>query len=138
MKQQKDYLNDMEEQLEEKEYPEKMIKIVQSMANFYISQEQLANKGNLLGHFKSGRFLKTYIDVYEKAIIGIAEIKRTRKPEHVNKGLACLRQAVVENDILYLIIDDDEIYRIRYLKEPEMVAYLINKLKSEGNKGDTV
>ena len=59
MKQQKDYLNDMEEQLEEKEYPEKMIKIVQSMANFYISQEQLANKGNLLGHFKSGRFLKT-------------------------------------------------------------------------------
>lgn len=138
MKQQKDYLNDMEEQLEEKEYPEKMIKIVQSMANFYISQEQLANKGNLLGHFKSGRFLKTYIDVYEKAIIGIAEIKRTRKPEHVNKGLACLRQAVVENDILYLIIDDDEIYRIRYLKEPEMVAYLINKLKSEGTKGDTV
>ncbi len=138
MKQQKDYLNDMEEQLEEKEYPEKMIKIVQSMANFYISQEQLANKGNLLGHFKSGRFLKTYIDVYEKAIIGIAEIKRTRKLEHVNKGLACLRQAVVENDILYLIIDDDEIYRIRYLKEPEMVAYLINKLKSEGNKGDTV
>ena len=138
MKQQKDYLNDMEEQLEEKEYPEKMIKIVQSMANFYISQEQLANKGNLLGHFKSGRFFKTYIYVYEKAIIGIAEIKRTRKPEHVNKGLACLRQAVVENDILYLIIDDDEIYRIRYLKEPEMVAYLINKLKSEGNKGDTV
>ena len=60
------------------------------------------------------------------------------RSEHVNKGLACLRQAVVENDILYLIIDDDEIYRIRYLKEPEMVAYLINKLKSEGNKGDTV
>lgn len=138
MKQQKDYLNDMEEELEEKEYSEKMIKAVRSMANFYISQEQLANKGNFLGHFKSGRFLKTYIDVYEKAIIGVVEIKRTRKPEHINKGLACLRQVVVEDDILYLVIDDDKIYRIRYLKEPEMVAYLINKQKSVGNKGDTV
>lgn len=135
MKQPKDYLNDMEEELEEKEPSEKMIKAVQSMANFIISREQLSNKGNQLGHFKSGGFLKTYIDVYEKAIVGMVEIRRKRKPEHINKGLACLKQAVVEDGILYLVIDDEEVYRIRYLKEPEMIAYLINEQKSKAKKG---
>lgn len=134
MKQSKDYLNDIEESLEEKNFSEKMIKSVQSMANFYISQEQLSNKGNQLGHFKSGRFLKTYIDVYENAIIGMAEIQGKGKPEHVNRGLTCLSQAVVEDGILYLVIDDEKIYRIRYLKEPEMIAYLINKQKSKAKK----
>lgn len=100
MKQQKDYLNDMEEELEEKEFSEKTIKALQSMANLYISQEQLANKGNLLGCFKSGKFLKTHIYIYENAIIGKAEIPSKRKPVHINKGLACLSKAVVENGIL--------------------------------------
>ena len=136
MKQPKNYLNDMEEELEleEKESSEKMIKAVQSMANFIISQEQLSNKGNKLGHFKSSRFLKTYIDVDEKAIIGMVEIRRKRKPEHINKGLVCLRQAVVEDGILYLVIDDEEVYRVRYLKEPEMIAYLINEQRSKAKR----
>lgn len=134
MKQSKDYLNDMEEELEGKKFSEKTVKIIQNMADFYISQEQLSNKGNKLGHFKSGRFLRTYIDVYEKAIIGIAEVRRKRKPEHINMGFVCLRQVIVEDGILYLVTNDEKIYRIRYLKEPEIIAYLINKQKSKAKR----
>lgn len=61
------YLGDMEEELEGKEFSEEATKIIQDMAAFYISQDQRNDKGKLLASYKSGRFLKTYINIYERA-----------------------------------------------------------------------
>lgn len=135
MFQEKDYLVDVDEELEEKKLSEKTVKSIRKMGNFYLSQDQLINKGNLLGHFKSGRFFRTYIDVYENAIVGTAEIITSEKPKKINIGYAYLERAVVENGILYLIMCDEEIYRLRYLKEVERIAYLINKQRANGNQG---
>lgn len=135
MNKEKDYLVDIDEELEEKKLSEKTVKAVRRMGNFYLSQEQVENKGNLLGHFKSGRFLRTYIDVYEKAIVGMAEIITAKRPEEICRGYAYLEKAVVEDGILYLVMNDEKIYRLRYLKEAETIAYLINKQRANGNQG---
>ena len=56
--------NDMEEILDQQEMMEKRkpskkaIKAVRNLADIYASQEQLGDKGNLLGHYKSIGFLK--------------------------------------------------------------------------------
>ena len=125
--------NDMEEILDQQEMMEKRkpskkaIKAVRNLADIYASQEQLGDKGNLLGHYKSIGFLKTFIDIYERAAIGKAESGKTRKSENFQWGYARLSRAVVENRILYLVMNDESIYRLRHIKEAEKVAYMINE-----------
>ncbi len=115
---------------------EKAVRAVRNLAAFYQSQEQLQNKGNLLIHSKSGRFLKTYIDVYERAIIGFAEIRSSKKPVDIKYGFACIEEAIVEKGILYLSMVDERVYRIRYLKDAETIEYMINRQKSEVGKDE--
>lgn len=120
---------DMEEELDRKEIPENVAKIWRNMGDFYLSQEQLADKGNLLGRYKSRRFLRTYIEIYEKAFIGKAEAVWSKRAVDIRFGYACLTEALVEKGILYLIMNDEKIYRLRYLKMAEEIAYRINEQK---------
>lgn len=120
---------DMEDELERGEVPEKVAKIWRDMATSYLSQEQLADKGSLLGHYKSGGLFRTYIDVYEKAFIGKAEVAWSKKAVDIRFGYVCLTEALVEKGILYLIMNDDEIYRIKHLKMAEEIAYRMNEQK---------
>ena len=119
--------SDMEEELERDEAPEYVAQIWRNMADFYLSQEQLADKGSLLKCYKSCGLRRTYIEVYERAVIGKAETAKVRKPQKIGFGYACLKEAIVEKGILYLIVDDHLIYRIRHLKEAEEAAYRINE-----------
>ena len=130
-----DYI-DMEDVLEKQELSEQYGKRIRNLADLFISGEQLANKGNQMGHYKSTGFLKTYIDVYERAIIGKAEPAGARRVEDISWGYARLAEAIVEDRVLYLILNDESIYRIRHLKMAEMIAYMINgqKIKNESAK----
>ena len=123
------YLGDMEEELEGKEFSEEATKIIQDMAAFYISQDQRNDKGKLLASYKSGRFLKTYINIYERAIVGLAETRRSRRPVKIDYGLAYLEDAVAERGELFLVMHKHEVYRLRYLKDVEIIAYFINEQK---------
>ncbi len=118
--------DDMEAALDRQEVPEKVARAFRNYGDLYISGEQLNNKGSLLGHYKSRGFLRTYIDVYERAIIGKAEFGGGKKTENFRWGFACLKEAVAEDGALYLNMNDGKIYRIRHLKNAELIAYLIN------------
>lgn len=114
-----------------KVYSEKEVRAVRRLAAFYKSQEQLNDKGELLFRSKSGRFLKTYIEVYERAILGLAEINASRRLEKLRYGLAFLEGVAVVKGVLYLSMYDEKIYRLRYLKDVEMLEYQINRQKDE-------
>lgn len=124
-----DNYDDMEEALEKQEISERDGKIIRNMADLIISRDQLANKGNLLGHYQSAGFCKTYIDVYERAVIGKVEPARTKKAEDIGWGYARLAEAIVEKGVLYFILNDGKFYKIRHLKMAETVAYMINGQK---------
>ena len=111
-----DDYDDMEGELERQEVPEHVARIWRNMADFYLSQEQLADKGNWLGYYKSSGFLRTYIEVYEKAFVGRAEETWSKKSADIRYGYACLSEAIVKEGILYLIMNDEKIYRLRHLK----------------------
>lgn len=122
-------------EIQEKEtYSEKEVRAVRRMAAFYRSQEQLNDKGELLFHSKSGRFLKTYIEVYERAIVGLAETKDERKLEVLRCGLAFLTEAETVRGTLYLSTWDGKIYRLRFLKDAEILEYHINRKKHENEE----
>lgn len=131
-----DNYDDMEEALERQEVSEKTVRIWRNRANYFLSSEQLSHKGKLLGHYKSTRFLKTYIDIYERAIIGKAETGGAKKVENISCGYAYLAKAIVENGVLYLLMSDERIYRIRHLKMVEMIGYMINGQKIKAMKED--
>ena len=118
---------DQQEMIEKRKPSEKLVKAVRNLADIYASQEQLKNKGNLLGHYKSRGFLKMYIDIYERAAIGKAESSKTKKSEDFQWGYARLSMAVVESGILYLVMNDENMYRLKHIKEAEKVAYMINE-----------
>lgn len=120
---------DMEEELERSEVSEGVAKIWRKMGDSYISQEQIATKGSLLGCYKSRGFRNTYIEVYEKAFIGKVEAAWTRKTVNIRYGYVCLKEAIVEKGALYLIMDDEKIYRLRNIKMSEEAAYRMNEQK---------
>lgn len=120
---------DMEEKLERDEVPERVADIWRKMADFYISQEQIDAKGNLLGCYKSTGLRRMYIAIYEKAFIGRAQSSQTKKTEDICSGYVCLRKAVVEDGVLYLIMSDDVIYRLKNIKNAEEAAYRMNEQK---------
>ena len=129
---------DMEEELERSEASEEIAGIWRKMASSYISQEQLAMKGSLLGYYKSKGFRNTYIEVYEKAFIGKAEAAWPRKTVDIRYGYFCLKEAIVEKGVLYLIMDNNTIYRLRNIKMAEDAAYRLNEQKriTEGQNTD--
>lgn len=120
---------DMEVEWEREEVLDDVVRLLSDTGDSFLSQEQLEDKGKLLGHFKSIGFLRTYIDIYEKAFIGKAEVTWSKKPIDIRFGYACLTEALVEEGILYLIMSDEKIYRLRYLKMAEEVAYRMNEQK---------
>lgn len=122
-----DDYDDIEGALERQEVPEHVARIWRNMADTYLSQEQLADKGNLLGCYKSSGFLRTYIEVYERAFIGRVETAGAKKPIDIRYGYACLTEALVEEGTLYLIMNDEKIYRLRYIKKAEEAAYRMNE-----------
>lgn len=129
-----EYHDDVEWELDRSEPSEQMIRKLNNLALHYISGDQLKDKGELLGHYRTTGFQKTYIDIYEKAIMGKAKSCSTGKVEEIRCGYACLKRAVVEKRILYLLRQDGDVYLLRHLKGAEWIAYLINdqKRKAEG------
>lgn len=127
---------DVEEALEMRKFSQKTIKSIKNMADFYRSQEQLKNRGNLLGHYKSSGFSKTYIDVYEQAIIGKVEFNGSKIVKDISFGYVYLVKAVADNTALYLMMSDEKIYRLRHLKMAEMIAYTINGQKMKITQGE--
>lgn len=134
MEEQKNYLSDAESGIEFDNPSEKTAKIFRNMGSYYISREQVANKGKKLAHYKSWLFFRTYIDLYENAMIGLVECSGSRKLINIEYGYFYLEKAVVEDGMLFLIMCDEKIYRIRHLKDAELIAYAINKQKSESKK----
>lgn len=124
MESQEDFLEDAEKELEG--ISEQAGNRIRELGALIYSRKQLEDKGRLLGHFKSGRFLRTYIDVYERAIIGEAEIRHSCGHENIDRGMIRIKEAVVERGTLFLAMSDGKVYRIRALKNAEEAAYLIN------------
>lgn len=124
-----DVYYDMEEELEKDEVPDEIASIWRRMADSYISQEQLDAKGNFLGRYKSRGFRKAYISIYEKAFIGMAESNRAKKVIDISSGYVCLKNAFAEEGTLYLVMNDEEVYRLRHVKKAEEAAYRINEQK---------
>lgn len=114
---------------------EEVTAILRNLSDFYESQKQLSDKGKLLGHYKSRGLIRTYIDVYEKAVVGRMRVEGSKKIQDVSWGYACLAEAIVENSVLYFYMNSGKIYRIRYLRRPEIIAYLINGQKIKNNGG---
>lgn len=131
-----EYYDDAEMALDRQESSELFGKSIRNFADIIMSQHQLENKGRLLGHYKSKGFLKTYLDVYERAILGQVEKGMTIKRVSIREGYACLTEAVVEGNTLYLLMNDEKHYRIRHLRKAEMLAYLINTQKAKTMKGE--
>lgn len=124
---------DMDDSLIKQDVPEKVTKAIQALAVYYISDEQLKNKGKLLGHYKSTIFFRTYIDIYENAVVGEAEERDSRKAVDFCWGYFSVSRAVVKRNVLYLILFNDTIYRIRHLELAEKIAYIINKQRTIAN-----
>lgn len=120
---------DVKETPEMRDFSQKTIKSIKNMADFYRSQEQLKNRGNLLRHYKLSGFSRTYIDIYEQAIIGKAEFNGSNRAKDISFEYVYLIKAVADNMSLYLMVSDEKIYRLRHLKLAEMIAYMINGQK---------
>lgn len=120
---------DMEEEMERDEVPEAVANIWRRMADSYTSQEQIEAKGDLLGHYKARGFRKVYISIYEKAFIGRAESNRRDKMIDISSGYVCLKEAIAEEGTLYLIMNNEEIYRLKHIKRAEEAAYRMNEQK---------
>ena len=127
---------DMESELERQEVPEHISRIWREMATSILSRAQLKDKGNLLGCFKSGGFLNTYIEIFENAFIGKVESARSKELVDIHCGYIALTRANVERGVLYLSMYDRQIYRLRHMKLAEVIAYRMNeqKRKSEEDK----
>lgn len=125
---------DMDDSLIKQDVPEKVTQSLQAYAVYYISDEQLKNKGRLLGHHKSTIFFRTYIDIYENAVLGKAMVISSKKTEVFCWGYFAVSRAVVEGNALYLILFNGKIYRLRYLKSAEKIAYMINKQRITSNE----
>lgn len=122
----KDTYQDMDSALLDRQ---RGIQAIRNLADIYLSREQLENKGNLLGHYKSKGFFKAYLDIYEKAVIGRAENIRSGKMEDISWGYARLDWAAVEKRALCLVMNDKTVYRLRHLKNAETIAYMVNNQK---------
>lgn len=127
--------DDMDAELDRQEVTERCIKSLNNLALSIMSRDQLKDIGSLLGHYKSPGFLGTYIDVYERAVVGKGEMQGDKKPQEFSFGYVLLERAVVEKRTLYLIRKDDKICRVRHLKSAEKVAYLINEQKAKLENG---
>lgn len=121
----------MEHELDHQFFLDHDTDLIRELADGIISEQQIENKGTLLGHYVSLGFTRTYIDVYENAVIGKAEIRTSKKPKDICWGYARLARAVVEKGVLYLVMNNKDIYRIRHLKLAEKIAFLINIQKTK-------
>lgn len=117
---------DVEGLLARKEPSERAVKAVRRLASFYASQAQISNKGKLLGHYRSAVNLRTYIDVYERAVAGRVESCISEGAEKLCWGYTYLADVLTENGVLYLVGKDDRVYKIRGLRKAEIIAYKIN------------
>ena len=121
----KEYYDDAELALYREENSERFAKIIGEYGARIVSRDQMEDKGRLLGHYRSIGFRKSYIDVYERAIFGRAEIGLTRKKKEFGCGYAFLSEAVTEGNVLYLFMEDGEVYRLRHMKNVETIAWQI-------------
>lgn len=126
-----DYLEDAEDMLRQpiidNQTHEKRKKAFQNLERYYISEEQLKNKGKLLGHFEEGVFWgKAYLDVYENAIIGRAESLKSGKQENFELGITWIISAILEEKELRLILYNDKVYCLKHFREAEEMEYLIS------------
>lgn len=129
-----DYLEDMEEELDQHEFSEGAKNALRRMASWYVSMDQLENKGKLLKRFEVKRKglyrgVEVYFDVYENAVGGVVKQAKYKKPCSLSIGLAYIKNAYVVNKILYLVTQNNTINEVYNIKQAEMAAYFINKQK---------
>lgn len=125
------YLEDAEDMLRQPiindQTRERRKKAFQGLAKSYISEEQIKNKGEFLGHFEERGFWgKGYLDVYEKAIIGRAENLRSGKQESFKLGVTWIISAILVEKELYLFLYDDRVYCFKHFKKAEEMEYSIS------------
>lgn len=134
-----DYLEDMEEELDQHEFSERAKNALRRMASWYVSMDQLENKGKLLKRFEVKRKglyrgVEVYFDVYENAVDGVVKQAKYKKPCSINIGLAYIKNAYVVNKILYLVTQNNTINEVHDIKQAEIAAYFINKQKGMEHK----
>lgn len=126
-------LDDMEHELDaDKPWDEYSRRLLWEIADSLTSEEQVQNKGELLDSFKADRKYKKrqmFIDIYEHAIVGIFEFEQERELRRLEAGTAYYKIAHESAGIVYITLYDDEVCRLRYMRDGKKIAYLLNKIK---------
>lgn len=123
------HYKDAEEILDSKKFAQ----LINNLADFYAANNQRANKGKLLAHYKSAGLFRAYIDVYESAVVG--RMKNLEgKTVNVAFGYADLAEAKTKGKTIYFEMKFKEIYRIGHLKMAERIAFQINGQKIRAMK----
>lgn len=126
-------LDDMEQELDaDKPWSERSKQLLGEIADFLISDEQAQNKGELLKSFKAEKKIKRhqmFIDIYEHAIVGMFEFAQEKELKKLEVGTAYYKIAHEMAGSVYITLYDDNICRLRYMKEGKKIAYLLNKIK---------
>lgn len=102
------------------------------LAELFISDDQVQHKGELLDSFRADRKYKKsqmFIDIYEHAIVGIFEFEQERELRRLEVGTAYYKIAHESAGIVYITLYNDEVCRLKYMKDGKKIAYLLNKLK---------
>lgn len=108
-------------------------RLINNMADSYIARKQEISRGKLLAHYKSAGLFKTYIDIYENAIVGKMK-NRKRKTKDVVFGYASLEDVEAEGGTIYFKMKYEEIYYIQHLKMAERIVCQIIRQNIKAGK----
>lgn len=126
-------LDDMEHELDaDKPWSDYGRRLLWELADLFISDDQVQNKGELLNSFVSDRKYKRkrmFIDIYENAIVGMFEFAYENNLKNLEVGKAYYKIAHAVGNNVDITLYNDEICRLRHMKESKKIAYLLNKIK---------
>lgn len=176
-------LDDIEHELErDKPWNEHSRRLLYELADSFTAQEQLKNKGKLIGSFKTNKSGMYYriafavivalasvallkvsfyfvifsviivmilsvwllrcirkfqmgIDIYENAIIGRVEFSHEKNLRKLENGIAYYKFAHEKAGCVYIVLYNDTVCRLRYMKDGKKIAYLLNKQKGKEKHG---
>lgn len=117
---------------------EEVSAILRNLSDFYLSQEQLSDKGKLLGHYKPRGLARTYIAVYERAVVGRMRADGSKRIQDISWGYACLAEAIVENRVLYAVGTCCRVpWEPSWRASPEQICFTRSRVWKESSPGST-
>lgn len=176
-------LDDIEHELErDKPWNEHSRRLLYEIADGLTAQEQLKEKGKLIGSFKTNKRELFYriafavivafgsftllkisfyfvifsaiivvilsvrlrkciskfqmkIDIYENAIIGKVQFSHEKNLQKLENGIAYYKFAHEKAGCVYIVLYNDTVCRLRYMREGKKIAYLLNKQKGKEKHG---